>query len=96
MVILGRELKPGGGGGWQAGADARLLGAAIATAAPGVDLESQVQWYNEVLGLQLISLGDGDAALLSTGVGSGAASFEIPTHACTLLAPTKTHRHSLR
>lgn len=70
MVILGRELKPGGGGAaeWQPhGADAHLSGAAIAAAASGLDLEAQVQWYHDVLGLQLISLADGTTALLAAG-----------------------------
>lgn len=73
MVILGRELKPGGGaggaatGGWQPSADAHLSGAAISAAASGLDLEEQIQWYHDVLGLQLISLADGSTALLAAG-----------------------------
>ncbi len=71
MVILGRELKPGGGAAgsaaWLPGTDARLSGAAISAAASGLDLEAQVQWYHDVLGLQLISLADGSAALLAAG-----------------------------
>lgn len=69
MVILGRELKPGAGrwqgGGEEAGAAAaRLAGAALAAAAvPG--LQGCIPWYNAVLGLQLVSLGD--SALLATG-----------------------------
>lgn len=71
MVILGRELKPGGAAGGSAaqwrGADAHLSGAAISAAACGLDLEAQVQWYHDVLGLQLISLADGSTALLAAG-----------------------------